>query len=308
MLGAVPDTLDTASYVAYADFEAYWDGQASGPPPRGATQDEFDDWFTALGGFELGADDAPLIGGSRFAWDGLQEIEAYRSEIGLDPATVRQSLETGAPPQTYNVLRGDFSADEIDASVQADANFSDLLVEETRGDVTYHSWGEDFAIDGQRISPVHTLGRGGRLGLHDDLLFWCFWTEGMTGMIDAATDEADSLADRQDFMLMTKEIDRVGAYSAQLAVTTDLTIADAQLEPIVAAASASGMDDDGVFLLLVLVHADEASAQQNLTQLETAFAGEPERVTSVTADGRGVLVTALLRGPDLPWNVLIGGI
>jgi hypothetical protein len=199
VLSAIPDTPETAAYVSFADLEEYFDALGVGSPPAGASNDEMNDWLTGVAEAERSGDYGRLVSGSQFAIDAFREPEAFRAEIGLDPADVGQSAETGEPPGTLHVLRGGFDAGDIDDAVHGDSGFSDLLEEAEHGGVSYYAWGEDFEQDFSRNSPVHTLGRGGRLALTDGLLFWCFGTEALTGAIDAMTGEAPSLADREDF-------------------------------------------------------------------------------------------------------------
>jgi hypothetical protein len=320
VLAAIPDTPETAAYVSYADLDAYFEALGAGSAPDGASNDEMNDWLTEVAEAERSGDYGRLVSGSQFAIDAFREPEAFRAEIGLDPADVRQSAETGDPPATLNILRGSFDAGEVDDAVHDDPGFSDLLEEAEHGGVSYYAWGEDFAQDFSRNSPVHTLGRGGRLALKNGLLFWCFGTEALTGAIDAVAGAAASLADRADFAAMAAAIDSYGAYSAQF---TDETQAAGEssipmLAYFEAVAAGSGTDGQGAFMVVAIANPDEQTASENVERLQSrievgktgGFAGEAEEwatgIDSVEARADGLLTVAVLRGPRLPWDLQAG--
>ena len=311
LLGAIPDTPEAASYVGYSDLGAYYDALGVDSPPRGASNDEFDEWLGELSEAERG-DFAPLLGGAEFALDALRDAEAFQAEIGLDPADIRQSIEAGAPPEMYTILRGGFDSGDIGDAVENDENFADLLETETHSDVNYYTWGEDFEQDFARNSPVHSLGRGGRLALHDDLLMWCFWTDGMTGMIDAAIDAAGSLADRPDVAAIADALQQADVFSAQVFGGLQTP---AEFGAPSASATGAGMDAEGPALTLVFAYEDAAQAASNVATVEAGldgideFEGRPwaERVDSIDVAGEGQVVVATLHGPDLPWNFLAQG-
>lgn len=318
LLSAIPDTPATAGYVSYADLDAYYGALGVGSPPREASEGDWDEWLGELGQAENSGDYARLVAGPQFAIDALREQAAFRAEIGLDPATVKQALESGTPPETYTVLRGDFNPGDVANAVRSDENFNDLLQEEAYGGVSYYAWGEDFEQDPARNSPVHSLGRGGRLALDGDLLYWCFWTDGITGMIDAQAGTAPSLADRADFASMAAGLDGRNVYSVQL-FTGDAAILtfDEPVEPVpvVAVASGAGTDDEGPFLVLMMTHENPADAAANVATIEDAFAngrdidGNPwsAQIDSVDASSDGTLSIAVLRGPNLPYDLWVSG-
>jgi hypothetical protein len=316
LLSAVPDTPGTARFVSYVDLEGYYAALGIDPPPRSATSEEANAWLGELVEAARG-DVAPLIGGE-FAGAGLRDPQAYRDEIGVDPADIAQSIETGEPPETYHVVRGSFDAGTVDEAVRSDPGFSDLLEEQSHGEVSFYSWGEDFEQHLERNSPVHTLGRGGRLALYDGLLFWSFWTGGMAGMIDAATGTTSSLADREDFGALAARFDALGVYWVQMTAQPDVAegVAGQLLAPYVAIGAGGGADDDGAFLAIVVAHADSAAAEENVVRLRqwieegTDPSGSPwtERIESAEIGSDGLTATARLRGPDLPWDVVASGL
>jgi hypothetical protein len=320
MLGAVPDTPDAAQFVSYSDLDAYYDALGVGAPPQGAGE-EFDDWLRQVNQAEAAGDVAPLIGGAQFALDAFRYPQDCHDEIGVDAADIHQAIEAGAPPEVYTVVRGDFDSGDVDDAVKGDDNFSDLLETETHGGVDFYTWGEDFAQDLSRNSPVHTLGRGGRLAFSGGLLFWCFWTSGMTGMIDAAADAAPSLADRADYGAIAAALDAAGAYTAQF---TDQTVEGTDdritvLAPFASFAAGGGVDGSEPFMVIVLANADEATATDNAERLVQrievgktgGITGEAQEwaqgIGTVETRAEGSLTVATLRGTDLPWDFVASG-
>ena len=317
LLGAIPDTPEAASYVGYADLDAYYDALGVDLPPAGALNDEFDEWLGQLVEAERG-DVAPLLALPEFARDALRDTGAFQAEIGLDPAHIRQAIEAGEPPEMYTVLRGDFDSGDIGDAVENDENFADLLETESHSEVSYYAWGEDFEQDFARNSSVHSLGRGGRLALHGDLLLWCFWTDGMTGMIDATIDAGDSLADRQDFAALASAIETLPVYWASLTTETTETASSPVplLAPFESYAIAGGTDDDGPLLVIALANADEATATDNAERIVSRFQAAAEDgdsyrwaegVETVEALVIGTVTLAVLRGRSLPWNFILIG-
>jgi hypothetical protein len=316
LLGAIPDTPDAASYVTYADLDAYYDALGVGSPPKNASQDEFDEWLGELSDAERSGEFAQIRGGAQFALDGLRDVEAYRDEIAIDPARITQSIEAGSPPETYTVLSGDFDAGDVSDAVENDETWSQLLEEPSHGGVSYWSWGEDFETDFARNTPVHTLGRGGRLALHNDLALWCFWTAGMAGMIDAMTDATGSLADHPEFAHMIELLDEQGVYYFTMAATppddADDTSADeADDRPYGFITEAGGTDAEGPYLYLLIGSGTEAVAQQSVGLLQQIFEDDQEyqgvpmseRVESMEIHAEGTMTIATLRGENLPWDL-----
>jgi hypothetical protein len=307
VLSAIPDRPEYALYVSYADMDGYFDALGIGSPPEDASAEEMNEWLRELADAERSGEVALAQAGSQFALDGLLDPEAYRAEIGLDPADVRQAAETGVPPATLHVLRGDFDPGVVDEAVQADENYNDLLEVVSHGGVDYYTWGEDFAQDFERLSPVHTLGRGGRLALHEDFLFWCFGTAGVTGAIDAVTGAADSLAGRPDFAAMAGSLEANEVYSATLLETIDM--GGSPFGPTTAFAAGITTDDDGPAAVLVFAYADEEAAANSLSLIELGlqesrdFRGDPWEIESADVTAEGIVVIAVLHGPDLPHDI-----
>ena len=215
------------------------------------------------------------------------------------------------------------------------------LVEERRG-ITFYSWGEDLALDIQRrLSPpaFDQLGRGGRIAVQEECVFHTVETPGMRGLIIAAT-RGPSLADVEEYRLMAEGLEDLGAYTAFM---TDLTLsledavsligegATAEqreqirrlleegplLEPYQVFATGAGLDEEGPYMAVVLVHADASAARDNVGLLRqlvleraSLFTRQPwtEMIEEVEARSQGRVFLAKLRGEraaNLWLNVVI---
>ncbi len=93
----------------------------------------------------------------------------------------------------------------------------------------------------------------------------------MEASIDAGLNEGASLADVEEFRLLAGGMSRLGAYTMLL--SDDVEVWDAAnyaaeggpwLRPYEAFATGAGKDENGHYMALVLVHAADASAEENV--------------------------------------------
>jgi len=290
LLAHVPDTAETRGWVVMNDY-------ARARQAFGISLPESDADVQTLAEYEeqLMLDEQRAFRGffpTEIA--GLREIapDEWRTELGFTFANVDQDVEAGEGPELHYVLRGRFDGNAIDEAVRSDPLFGDLLEKASHRGVDYYSWGEDFEADFSRTSAVRRLGRGHRLAHHGDYLYWAQWTDGLEGLIDTGLGERPSLADREHFQLLAEGLDRLDTYTALL--TEDIkrqtslihiglgerpSLADMealqealQREPrllsYLAFATGQGVDAGGPYLAIVLLHADEETAAQNVQRLE----------------------------------------
>jgi len=164
------------------------------------------------------------------------------------------------------------------------------------GDSEFYSWGGDDEFDLDRRSNVRPLGRGHRLALVDDFIFWMVWTEGIEDMIDSYSDKINSLADIDEYQLIATKLAVLDVFHAYFSMDTnsysdmtdwleqsgdmfpirpeqqerlDEAIYDtALLKPYEAFATGAGLDKYGYFLAIVLLNPDNNAAIQNASLLE----------------------------------------
>ena len=204
---------------------------------------------------------------------------------------------------------------------------NDILEEASYKDINYYSWGEDDELNLTRRSGVRHLGRGHRLTIVDDYVFWTTWTDCLKEMVDCHEGTRLSLAWVEEFQLLTEGLAELGVYSAYLTAerqTLELVLATASvalqkaedelrqeledsppLEPYQAFATSIGLDEKGYFMGVVLAHADSETARKNETLLEqrlydtsSLYTGEPwaDRIESMDIKSRGRITVAKLYG------------
>ncbi len=272
----------------------------------------------------------PLFGSS----PGAYSDEEWKETLGFVADDVDQMIYAGTPPiNFYEALRGRFSRDDIDNAVRT-GPLNDILEVVPYGGHEFYSWGGDYEINLSMRSNVRPLGRGHRLALVDDFIFWILWTDGMKEMIDSYENNIESLADKQDYQLLAgglEELDTVTAFFSsepqskshfkethqeqieQLSTEIKERLleeleSDVKLKPYLALATGAGADDKGYYLAVVLANTDEKAARENATLLEQRInqarivwgstAGEKwaDHIESMEIEGKGRLTLAKLYG------------
>ena len=301
LLGTIPDTPELRQRVYINDYalvRQMFDIPLPGP---GDDDDALAEFYerpppTGFGGE---ADDPPVRGFGAISFFG--PFNRYRNitaenlqHLAFDVRSMDQSIVAAfALPATLDVVRGRFDPQATDKALESCYECEPPSREEYGG-VSYYSWGEDYAADLQlRFEPpaFDEIGRGGRIAVLDEYVFRTLGTPGMKALIDAGLNEGASLADVEEFRLLAGGMSRLGAYTMLLSDDVEVWDADdyymvllqdgatrkevvqAQLElsergpwlrPYEAFATGAGKDENGHYMALVLVHADDASAEENV--------------------------------------------
>jgi peptidoglycan/LPS O-acetylase OafA/YrhL len=336
LLAQVPDTSDTRSWTVmndYARFRAAFDISL---PAADADEDRLFEYYRWLLFDEEGKGSGLMpvdITGIRKFPPPLSET---RTELGFTIADVDQDVWAGeaGPDSAIQILRGRFDQGAIDSAVHSDPLFGDLLEVTSHSGVDYYAWGGDSEASSDRASPVRTLGRGNRLALRGDYLYWSLTTEGVEAMIDAGTGEGGSLADVDEFRLLAEGLDLLSTYTALFSDNTGYYTAEEvarrvagrdaseqdveamrevlegqpQLLAYQAFASGGGVDADGPYTAVVLLNPDEEVALENARRLKDRIkegtswlGGQPfsEFIDGVEILTDGRLVLATLRTDEL---------
>jgi len=234
----------------------------------------------------------PLLSGSS---PGAYSDEEWKETLGFVSADVDQRIYAGALPlDYYEAVRGRFSRDDVDNAARTGPGNEMLEVVSFQGH-EFYSWGGDNDINMSMRSNVRQLGRGFRLALVDDFIFWVRWTDGMKEMIDSYEDNVKSLADNEDYKLLAgalEELDTVTAlFSAESQsrsyvseiyqqiiedpdnnerrqVLVEEIKRELRLKPYQAFATGAGIDKDGYYLAIALLNPSEEVARENATLLE----------------------------------------
>ena len=230
---------------------------------------------------------APLISG--FGETAFPRLD-YGRYLGFDIRNVDQSVAAEVPPGALGVVRGRFDPHTTDDTLRACSECPPPLRRKHR-DVPFYSWGEELAINIQRaLAPpaFDRLGRGGRVAVQDSHVFRTLETADMEALIDTSLGWVPSLGEVEEFRHLARGLTELGTYSAYLSDVTqelDVTAQTLGLEdslmllPYSTFATGVGMDEDGSYMALVMVHANEQDAEENLELLRKRIEGTSSSVT-----------------------------
>ena len=314
LLGTIPDTPELRREVYINDYALVRQMFDIPLPGLGDDEDAVEEFYKWLPppGFEGEADDPPVWGfGDISFFDPFSPYRNFTAEnlqhLAFDVRSMDQSIVALALPVTLEVVRGRFDPQATDKALESCSECEPHSREEYGG-VSYYSWGGDYAVNLQlRFAPpaFDRLGRGGRIAVLDEYVFRTLGTSDMEALIDASLNEGASLADVEEFRLLAGGMSRLGAYAMLLSddvedydidhVPADsiLTLKQVQelrrellgrgpwLRPYEAFATGAGKDEKGHYMALVLVHADDASAEENVGLLRRII---EEKRSIVTGD------------------------
>jgi hypothetical protein len=283
LLQLVPDSEGTRSEVMMFDIERLRTDRGVAPPADPTDAQQVADYLIAL----ADRDGTPInFLGSMMGIDWQVGGRSQLAAFGFGFDVVDQTVEAGVPPERYFAVRGPVDVERTARLLEACDGCSADDVRLYREHTVYR-WGRDWqqALN-RRFDPpfFDGLGRGGRVAIGDGYALRTNWTQGIHQMIDAVRG-VGPLAGREDFRLAARALDQLGTYNAYL---TDLTqgigtevpetlgVAEAWspdpgapvLEPYAALALGQAIDDEGVYLGVVLVHETEEDATANVALLE----------------------------------------
>ena len=344
LLGTIPDTPELRQQVYINDYalvRQMFDIPLPGPEDDEVALEEFYKWLPR---FEGEADDPPVPGfGAASFFGPFNRYRNFTAEnlqhLAFDVRSIDQSIVAFALPATLDVIRGRFDPQATDKALESCSECEPPSREEYGG-VSYYSWGEDYANPNLqlRFAPpaFDEIGRGGRIAVLDEYVFRTLGASDMEALIDASLNEGASLADVEEFRLLAGGMSRLGAYTMLL--SDDVEVWDAEdyyvlllqdgatgkdvvqaqrelsergpwLRPYEAFATGAGKDENGHYMALVLVHADDASAEENVGLLRRIIEEEGSVLYDISwsdyidvdrseihAEGRALL--AKLRGPQ----------
>ena len=176
------------------------------------------------------------------------------------------------------VIKGRFNTQRTDEALKACSECPTPELVEHRG-IQFYSWGEDYEIGPtRRLAPpaFDEFGFGSRIAVVDSFVLRTLATPRMQSLIDAKLGQVPSLADSKEFQLLAAGMSRLGAFSmflsdevqpwklAEYEHFESLGITGPWLRPYKAFALGGGADDGGAYTALVLLHADEGSAVENV--------------------------------------------
>ncbi len=312
MLRVIPDTPGTHASVFVIDYalmRELFDIPLPGPGANEEAKEQYRDellaaWMEGFSDFSAQTR-TPFLSDGYTPWEPARQD--HKQYLGSDIRNEDQTLVAGVLPEQMEVLRGRFDPTAFDRALSTcSGECTPPDTQEEYKGVTVHSWGEDFESDlTKRLAPpaFDQLGRGGRIAVQDSYVFRTVWTDGMKALIDASLDKRPSLADWEDYRLVTQGMSELAAYGMFLSDQTQgfeqmleaiaegfsMTMndqvclrvgAEVQRQPMLRRyqvfATGVGKDEMGNYTALVLVHSDEGSATENAVLLRKRI----EEVTS----------------------------
>ncbi|MFC1932514.1 hypothetical protein ACFLXU_02645 [Chloroflexota bacterium] len=233
--------------------------------------------------------------------------QEWQQTVGFTLANVDQTIYAGAPPLNFQAVRGRFDENTIDQAVRT-GPMNDLLEDISYKGIEYYSWGGDNEIVLARRSGVRPLGRGHRMALIDDYILWTVYTDSLKKMADSYQGSLPSLATVEEYQLLVQGLAELGTYTALFAspksgpLKREMLFAltsfwegrtddevehllrklfedSPLLEPYQVLAAGVGLDEQGYFMGIVLVHTDSEAARQNVRLLEQRLKEAPSAYT-----------------------------
>jgi len=260
-----------------------------------------------------------------------QSLEAMQN-IGIGYCTIDQEGRVGWPPSNVSLIKGRFDAEKCQQTL-VESSKNDPPKIETYGENTIYSWLGDYELNlSKRFTPpvYDNLGRGGRFVFQEKYAFRTNATAPLKSVLSTQEGKLSSLAVVTEFNLLAKELSSYHAMSvlmsdqtqdlayfkALLAASIQSTEEDVDLYlkqgPLLKPYQTIGLgiakDKKGLYGLIVLVHADEQTAGENVNLLrrridETStfftMAGWSSMFTDVSISSKGRVLTATLYGPDI---------
>jgi hypothetical protein len=223
--------------------------------------------------------------------------------IGYSAANVQAEILAGplinlpdSPDRQYEAVIGHFDPERSRKATTTCAKCAIEREVKTYKGVEYYAWGEDFQnhLRTRLVAPAFDeLGRGGRLAFFDRYVLRTLSSAGIEQMIDAQAGNG-SLGLHPDYIEIARKMDSLEAVGVFISCATqsrefgmawldrldlmpqnspgvqslrrvwDPQSSEPLLRPYDVVATGWGVDADGIYMALVLVHKREESARQNV--------------------------------------------
>ena len=221
--------------------------------------------------------------------------ELWKATVGFTASDVDYSIYSGSLPMDYyEAVYGRFNREEIDNAARTGPGNEGVEIVSYAGQ-EFYSWGGDRDVNISKRSGIRPLGRGHRLALLDNFVFWEMTTAQMKDMIDAYEGNILSLADNEDYQLLAEKLVEDNTSSAFFSgeshsmshyyeVNPREKLEEMEndymerlfqgldyeplLKPFRAMATGAGQDENGYYMVIVLANEDEFTAEENAALLE----------------------------------------
>ena len=231
LLALIPNTPDTRSMVFLNDYVLLRKAANVALPGPNANEEALHNYLGALVTTSLergvmGLGEAPYISGysprNRQFLTTNQGAPGIGPHLGFDLRDVDQSAVAGMPPGQLGVMLGNFDPAATDAALKncaASVPDCEPPIPQSHAGVTFYSWGEDLRADLRRqysLPAFDRFGRGSRIAVREDHVFYTVEPPGMKALIEANLDRRTSLLDVEMFRLLAKAMSQLGAHALLL--------------------------------------------------------------------------------------------
>ena len=339
LLNQMPASAQDDYLIMMNDYERIRAQVGISTLPPDADDEALEEYLSGLAD-ELGAGVYEALGPPLL--DSFFFPAGWRDEVGFTFADVDAADWAGVPGNEHVVLRGRFDEDSIDRAVRNDPVWSPLVTERSHHGVAYYSWGEDNSFDAERQTAVRPLGNAARIALNDDYIYWTTATDPMEEIIETGAGRERSLADIDELRQLARGLDRLGTYTAifsdynsplsRFAINSDVPerrrpglesileklSREPLLLPYTAVATGAGVDDEGFFMAIIVLHESDDYAQENVERLaqriqqtDSWLNGEPwsDEIdlggSEIISDGRLLLAKLRIETPGLALRIVL---
>ena len=341
LLSVIPDTPESREYIWIDDYslarELFVYPQLPGPGDDDSVAESFYEWVHPID-YKMNINAPPVInfGNTSFTGPfnrrGLTPKERSRY-LGFDIRNLEQSAYVAPRDARIDISLGDFDPQTIGNVLESCPECAPESRSKYKG-IVYYSWSEEEDRSMKFAPPVYDhFGRGGHVAVTDDYVVRTIADDNMNLVIETAAGEHRSLADREDFQLLTNGMARMRSYTMLLSDHTysmdrfrrsssDMEVAiwskPVPLRPYDAYGVGAGIDDDGPYAVLVLVHRKGRDADKNVELLRgrinksiQILYNEPWSDSideaAIYADGRLLLAKMWGRVARAPGSMTING-
>ncbi len=293
LLGRVPAIDEGREFIAMNNYARLRDLLGVPAPELDSSESELQEYLediavtNAADGRNIprGTYPGPLLYLDRFP----TEFEKRRETLGFNLANVDQEVWLFTRNQVH-VLVGRFDGGAIDSALHNDQAYGPSLREETHAGINYYSWPEGDPLDSLNLGLDPPFLWSHALAFDGNAVYW---SEAplMPSMIDTFRDVQPSLADVERYRLLAEGLNRFDRYATVIAdsrvplslaaaISAGVGTSEAIVEgiksslkekplllPYEAQATGVGQDEKGIYMVVVAVHGDAATASENVERL-----------------------------------------
>ncbi len=213
----------------------------------------------------------------------ITDIDAEINNINIRPFDIPTDNETADEPDLLIAAIGNFNPQATEDAFKNRDEWPSWAVDnytsENYNDITIYSWGDGSVTHlMSKFSPPHldNAGRARPLAVSNKHLFVSDSIAQIRAMIDATQNETHSLADIPEYTMAVKGMYDLGVY---VAIIADEAMAEAyseyaesytgpRLKKFLTFSTGPGIDENGTYIALVLVHDTPDRANENVLLLE----------------------------------------